>query len=441
MLSKRKSFLIAFLLSVYVTAYAEQNKTITPLPSPLTLEFALALDVSEHPRLMQAQALSDLSKAQILAAESQTGITSSIQGSLRYIEPPATLLDQTREDHAVHFSINKRLYDFGLSGNAEEAAAFDEQSSRWNYVEALNRHRIDVMQRFFNVLLADLQFIRDNEAMSVAFIRMDRLRMRQELGQVSDIDVLQTEAHYQNVRQQFFSSRSLQRSSRNQLANILNRPGDLASEVSEPTLKGLFEKLPEFETLQKQVLEKNPFLKSLRQKLSAAEKKLASARAFGRPTLDTEARWSEYERQIGNRNQWEVELKLNVPLWTGGASAAVVSRQQAELLKQRALLRQAEMDVGQALLDIWLQWDQLKVQRDEMESLIEFRDLYLDRSRALYELEWKTDLGDSMVRVSDARYRLARVRFDAAIAKARLDALLGKEVYPLEEKKSELKSK
>ena len=53
------------------------------------------------------------------------------------------------------------------------------------------------------------------------------------------------------------------------------------------------------------------------------------------------------------------------------------------------------------------------------------RDLYLDRSRAIYEMEVKTDLGDAMVRLSEAQLADARNRFARALAWERLKVLTG----------------
>ena len=54
-----------------------------------------------------------------------------------------------------------------------------------------------------------------------------------------------------------------------------------------------------------------------------------------------------------------------------------------------------------------------------------YRDLYLDRSRALYELEVRTDLGDAMSQISDVRLRRARIMFDWAMNEAKLRAMTG----------------
>lgn len=56
---------------------------------------------------------------------------------------------------------------------------------------------------------------------------------------------------------------------------------------------------------------------------------------------------------------------------------------------------------------------------------MDYRDLYLERSRALYELEVTSDLGDAMVQLSEAQLFKAQTFFELAVAWAKLDSLLG----------------
>ncbi len=74
---------------------------------------------------------------------------------------------------------------------------------------------------------------------------------------------------------------------------------------------------------------------------------------------------------------------------------------------------------------MWLKISDLKRQFDDPDLTIDYRDLYLDRSRALYELEVTSDLGDAMVKLSDAQLFKAQTVFELAINRAKLDALVG----------------
>jgi outer membrane protein TolC len=419
-----------------MTAHAEDSKVApsdqsseAPLPSPLTLDYVMRTLTQTHPDLVQAQSRIELSNSELLQADSAYGLRAYLLGEARYIDPPAIAPDQSQNDSRVRLILGKRLYDFGRTSNAEKAAQADVKSSEWMYKSALSQYRINVMESFFNVLLADLQYIRDNEAMSIAYIDYDRTKTRKEVGQRSDIEVLETQANYQKVRRQLYASRSSQRNTRSRLANMLNRPGDLVAEIAEPELSYDKRPLPEVEDLQAKAVKNNPRLIALRAQLEAAEKRVASARAGYRPTIDGAAEAGKYAREMGGYNKWEASVILNVPLLSGGTVKANVAKQQADLMRLKAQLNKAEMDVQQAVLDNWQLLNTLKAEQEEMKALLDYRDLYLDRSRALYEMEVKTDLGDSMVQISDARLKIARTKYNTALTWARLDALLGNEVY------------
>ena len=64
----------------------------------------------------------------------------------------------------------------------------------------------------------------------------------------------------------------------------------------------------------------------------------------------------------------------------------------------------------------------------------EYRDYYQDYSRALYELELRSDLGDAQAKAAAAMLESTRVRFHRALLWAGLDGLLGRPLALIEEK-------
>ena len=97
----------------------------------------------------------------------------------------------------------------------------------------------------------------------------------------------------------------------------------------------------------------------------------------------------------------------------------------SELQRQQAKLRQIESEIRQQSLEIWQQIYVLKAKQDVDEVAEEYRELYQDRSRAYYEMEYRTDLGDSFIRVSEARLEKFKNNFDLAITWMKLAQLTG----------------
>jgi len=413
------------LLAVLLLLAAGPLWAAEPLPEPLTLSAALnALDET-HPQLLRAAARRDSAAAQLLATESQRGTTLSLEGRARWIEPSELASDPSHNDSSAHLYLRKPLYDFGRSRHGEAAGRAQIEAREFELHQARFQQRIDTLSRYFDVLLADLESARDDEAMAIAFVTLDKARDRSELGQLSDVELLKTESRYQHARQQQALSSAKQRATRALLAEVLNRPGELPSTVVEPPLPDSRRPLPEFELLSDRATEQNPELLARRAELEMARRQLQRARAEGSPSINGEMEGSLYNRDGGSRDPWRAGVVLEVPLYSGGRVDAAVAKAQAELRHQQADYAIEQRRVGQQVLELWQEIGLLQLRREEAAAQIDYRDLYLDRSRALYELEVKTDLGDAMVQFSAARLQRAEVDYALALAWARLDALLG----------------
>jgi len=396
-----------------------------PLPDPLTLEQALALAEEADPGLQQAQADIDLARAGVLEAEARDGVNVWIEGRARWIEPADNTADDSRDDHKISLLARKNLYDFGRTSAQQAAAQAELLGREQSYLDGAQQRRLEIMRRYFDVLRADLEFARDDEAMAIAYVTLDRLRTRHELGQISDLDILAMENEYQQTRRNRFASEGRMRVVRAQLAIALNRPGMLPANLVRPELPQLQRELPDYELLLAKALADNPRLRALRKRVEAAQQRLDAAYAGRRPRVSGELEASGYSRSMGSNDKMRASIYLEVPLYDGGTTHSAVARQQAELYRVQAQLTEAERLLRQTVLEQWTELNILRIERERANTQRNFRDLYLDRSRVLYEMEVKADLGDAMVRLSEAQLDEANVSFATALAWERMDSLTG----------------
>ena len=421
------SISMAATILVFSVAFAESGNetTLKPLPEPLTLDLALSLIDQLHPDLRYVNA--DLQNAQsnLQQALSNNDLTANLKAKARWIEPSVLATNQTNEDHRLGIFVNKTLYDFGRSSARIDTAFQQVSSQNFQYLNAQQRHYISVMKRYFDVVLADMQFYRYNEEMAVAFNQFDRMSRREKLGQYTEIDVLEKEVEYQRILRLRTFSENQQRVSRSLLAQALNRPNNLPSTVVKPELDVVSRKLPEIEILQKLIKKNNPVLLALRASLLAANNSIVFARSGSKPTLTGGLEAFAYTRETASSNQWSAQLTLDVPLWSGGQVDAAVAKAKAAAYKIEAQLAQQELMAQQQVLELWMGIRTLKLKYKEVLVAMDFSELSLDKSRALYELEVKSDLGYSMVKFSEAERNVVQVNFDIALAWAQLDALTG----------------
>ena len=431
-------FLLLLLIHIIPGVFAQQNQTSNndpelKLPDPLSLKYLLELDVEDHPALQRASAAVQLQNANKELALSDYEFTANLLLEARIIEPNRIAFDQDQNDSQAHLYLRKRLYDFGKTSAAEDAAVADIEGSELLYVNAYNQHRIAIMSRFFAVLIADLTYDRDNEAMSIGYVQFDRGRHRNNLGQMSDVELLKLENNFQLLRRAYYRSQAEQRNTRARLANIVNRPGELVSELVKPKLNVPLGEIPDVEELQEKAMTNNPVINALRLKMEAAEDRVKEARSGRNRTLDGRVRVSEYAREAGAYDQWRVGIVLDVPILASDSVKANVSKRNAELVDTRARLRDAEIRVKQQVLEAWQTLASLKVAREQTDVQNNYRELYLDQSRTLYEMEVQSDLGDSMVQITEAKLQKAEVEYQLALEWAKLQALMGQQVNVLQE--------
>lgn len=409
-------------------------QTLAPLPSPLTLGQALALADEPHPDLDAARADVERARARVQEQESRQDARAYLDLTPEWVNPSTG--GGGANDSRARILLSKQLTDFGRTRALESSAAGELDGRELAFLDARQRRRLEIMARFFGVLLADLRYAADNEEMAHRYVVYDRVRERHALGQVSEVELLEYENRYREALIVRTESAQRQSASRLQLAHALNRPAQVPGELVAPTLAALEREIPDYQALSEDARRANPVVAALRKELDAARAGLEAERARQRPTLNAEIEAAEYERALSGRNNFRAGLSLRVPLYQGGEVDAAVTRAAADLAGREARLKRAEHELQQTVLDAVQALETLKVRREAAKQRLAFRDLYLDRARAIYEMEVQTSLGDAMTRLTEAQWLAAQADYQLALAWARIEALTGKLIDPpLPEKK------
>lgn len=411
------------------TAAEQAPPASESLPEPLTLDYALGLIDAPHPSLQAAAAERDSALAARDLAASAYGVNAGVNAQAVWSEPAERAFDQSYNDSQAGVYLSKRLYDFGRTRGLIAAAEARLNSHELRFADARLQRGLDILDSYLNVLLADLRFRVQDEAMAIAYVRLDRANDRHELGQISDIERFEADTLYQETRSARFLTQAGQRTARVRLAEVLNRPGQLSSTLAEPDLSVTDRELPGLEMLIADVMQANPHMQALRAEAEAARERIQAARALERPILTGRAEANEYQRQTGDTAPWAVGLQLEVPLFTGGRGSAERAQARAELARNEAELARAQLELRQTVQSLWEEIQVLRASRDETRTRLEYRELYLDRSRALYEMEVNSDLGDAMVVSSEARLRQAELDYRLLQNWARLNALRGHDLF------------
>jgi outer membrane protein TolC len=400
------------------------------LAERLTLDEALASVAAPHPELRIAESDLALARADRDQADSRQAFSLSIDGDLRTGYRPT---GEWEPNNVGVIILRKPLFDFGRSSQAVAAADLEIAARQTALFNVENLRRIDIMARYFDVLLADMQYAADNEFLAVAYTEWDKAKDRFKVGQVSQPELMRVEAAYQDVRERRNASQQRLRSTRQKLANAMYRPDQLPTDLVDPALKDNARPVPAYETLLPWVMANNPRLKILQAQIAAADARVGSIRAEGNPTVNADVYAGSYSRFSNTRDDYSAGLVFNLPLYQGGRVDARVARELALKERTAAEYDKLKLDLADTLLVTLQEIEWLRgSSRSAADKQIEYRDWALERARAEYELELKTTLGNSMAETQAARLRRKQVEYRLALALARLEALSGGSLPPVE---------
>lgn len=411
------------------------------LPQPLTLEAALSIARQDHPNLEIARSNVLKQQAQTLDAVSDAGLNASLGLRPQWVQPVEPEVGDSLwvDDHFGELSISKRLTDFGHTSALLKQGENQTKSAMVLLSDLKNQRELDVMRLYFDVLIADMAAQRDREAMALSFVTLDKLRNRAELGEVSDVDLLESESEYETIRMKFYRSEAQQSNARARLASALNAPDEIPSDLEQPDLAILDRPPLEYKQVLRHILDNNDIFESKRLLVAAAEESLKAARSEHYPSVSADLAAYTWDRKLSRRNDAVAGLRLDIPLYQGGKVKSAIGKARADLVQAKAERRKIELALYSSAMELSGRLSSLYAERQSLKILLDYRDLYLERSRALYEMEEKTDLGDAMVQLSDAQLKVLQVDAALALAWKELEVLGGGKLpeAPEEEKNDE----
>jgi outer membrane protein TolC len=398
------------------------------LPQPLTLQAALRYaDKADQYQLQLVEESLNSARAEADQTAAVNDLTVNLSGHLRKVGVSDLGDPDEDNDSKVSLYVRKPLYDFGKSSAAEQLVQLKVELSQLEKDYLIEQRELSITQKYFDVLNSDNDYLRNNENMAIGFIRFDHAREQQELGIVSELEVLQQQSDYEVIRQALYQSENMQRLTRVMLAEELGFPDQPPSELSVPELISSTAISDDVEAMVEQAYKHSLLMKIRYKELAIAIQQMNSATNTIGPRLDAELEVSDYAREGSTRDDWRASIYFEVPLYSGNREQSLVNISNVQHRQALAELQKTRSQIRITVLKLWQEIKQNSIRLAGELVNQDYRDMYLDKSRAEYELEFKTNLGDAMVQFSTSRMKGYQARFALEMAWRKLEKLLGKE--------------
>ncbi len=398
------------------------NTQALDLPNPLTLGDALKLTKNQN--LDEQQQHINISLDRVKLDSYQDAYKPKVDLDLQ-LARRANENSGTNNSHAF-VKINQVLFDQNTN-IGQNTARSNLESTQFQLQQLKKDKTTQVMRAFFDVILSDMRYETVLERLAISAIREGRVKDDFDTKDASEVELLEKQTQTQLDVSKRIEAESLQITTRAKLAQLLNityenRPDDLV----RPNLKHFFEnELGEFEIWQKKILNSNPDLDELERELVSLKQQINSEKNNKEIVISSNARLGEQAYQRDKNGKWRVGLNFVMPLGQSYSQKRKITELSLKIKQKKLSIDQLKQNLNQRALSLWLELKTLKQLQKALTVELDYRDLYLERARANYEMEIKSDIGHAMTNLTDSEWKLAKNEFNYVVTLTQLRQLAG----------------
>lgn len=408
-------------------------------PRRVTLAEALELAARNAPVMVQAQQNIRIAEAQqrqtwgsfLPTLSTSMSATQSKVG--QRFDPNTQRNVQVGNPYSESYSITSSLDLFtGFRRGAQRrsaAATLGQREAtllRQEYATALA-----TKQAFFNALAAA-------ELVSVAETRLRRAQEqlnltseRLRLGATTRSDSLRARVEYGNAQLTLIQARNDLRNAQAALARQIGIEG-LVAATPDSALEIRIQAL-DTAALRREAMSQAPAVREAEASVGAARAQIASSRAAWFPTLTASgsASWSRAGNDLfagALANNWNFRVALSYPIFNGFQRETQIATAEANAVSAEAALRDARLQLEQQLTQAFaaLEAAQARIDVSRVSVAAAEEDLRMQRERYRLGAATIVEVLTSQVSLDQAQVDLVRARYDYLIARAQLEAYVGR---------------
>lgn len=423
--------MLAWIVTVATPAAGQQPEAV------VTLEEAIAAANRNHPALIQGRGAVQTAEAGERSAwgsflpSISLSSGASRSSTQRFNPQTNTTVSGSRDTYSAGLSSSVDLFTAGRRGAELRQARAETEAAEASLLNQRFAVILSVKRAFFAVLRAD-ELIRVAEAgLNRAQEGLEAARRRMSAGTATRSDVLRAELEIANARQALLQAQTQRRTATFELGRVIGMDGAVGARLSEP-----LEPRPlgaSDEELAAMVLQSAPSVRAAEGAARAADAGASAARTQYFPSLRLSGGydWANQNAAFdGGTTSWSMRLNLSYPLFNGFTREANVERAEVQAKVARAQLEDARR-AARAELESVLANLRLAEQRIELtEEAVRVAEEDLRVQQERYRLGASTILDQitSQVNLMQAEVDRIAARYDYHLARAELEALVGREL-------------
>lgn len=400
-----------------------------------TLEQAIEAALRHSPQIAQATgAVRNAESAERSAwgqyLPSLSFSTGASRSSTERFNPQTnTTVTGSSDSYSAGLSAQLTLFNGGQRAAGLESARAQLAAADAGLISQRFAVILSVQRTFFEVLRAD-DLLRVAEArVKRAEESLEAARRRAEVGTGTRSDVLRANLEVTNARQQLLQAQNQRRTAAFALGRLVGVEGAVSARHDEP-----LEPRPlalSRDELRELALRQSPVVRAAEADLVAANASLKAARAQYFPSITASSGYDWFNQDptlTGGRTSWSLRLGLSYPIFNRFQREESVSRASVQVDIARAAAadarRQVLADLERILGALELAEQQVALAQEAVLAAEE--DFRVQQERYRLGVSTILDQVTSQLNLVQAEIDLIAARYDYQIARAELEALVGR---------------
>lgn len=431
MIHRQKNFWAA--LAVVAVVASESMPAAAQVPT-VTLQDAIALAVEHSPAIIRARG--DIRVAQATKRETISDWLPTLSGggswsrgsSNRFDERTQTTVAAANSSFSGSLSTSFTIFDgFRRSGNSRARGAALE-SSEAAYTTQEFQIALQTKQAFFNALAAEelvrvaqAQIERTTQQLSVS-------RDRLAAGSAIRSDTLSSFVQAANAQLQLINAQTQRATASADLARLIGYDGDVQA-VTDSSIQVIAEL--DTAALRTEALEFGPDMQQVEASARSADAQVTVSRAAYFPSVSASYSRSLAGPEVSNLNSsWSARISLSVPIFNGFNRETSMARSRATQDAAHAQIDDTRRLINAQLTQQFasLRSAQLRFQIAEASLEASTEDLRVQQERYRLGAATILEVMTSQVNVDQAEVDRVQARLDYFLAKAQIEAIVGREI-------------
>ncbi len=361
-----------------------------------------------------------------------------VTGRVIYEEREIDQESTNRYSHSASITLNQKIWDFGRSSNTVRQVKASKSAARHNARDVRRAVILNVKQAYYHLLKVNKLRTVYEQAVQLAEKQVDEAQARLDIGLASQAEVYEAKVNLGTNRAQLITQENAVEMAKADLNFALGRDADTSVQAIEDKSRPTFPSFSLSNALEV-ALEQNEYIKRLDLEAKSYRFAIQTAKSRFMPSVGMRLTYQRNNDDISRVYSTELDrdfsatigVGMDLNVFNGFADKAAVQRQilnyemAVENLKEAKRVLTA--DVKQYFIELEAYRDLLEINRENIEAARENLRLQLEKRRVGSGTE--LEVTQAQVKLTEAQSEFVRAEYDAKIALARLEKVMGKNEY------------